>query len=95
MAMKNWHKLKLQFANSKDVDIVLQSSILTDDLLNIETTKNADIVGDINKFYIQYSVSDTILDLNFHSLDVKALRLNVNNIIENIKLSVEVLDNFI
>lgn len=87
--------VKLQFANSKDVDIVLQSSILTDDLLNIETTKNADIVGDINKFYIQYSVSDTILDLNFHSLDVKALRLNVNNIIENIKLSVEVLDNFI
>ncbi|KAF0269736.1 hypothetical protein FOG51_04061 [Hanseniaspora uvarum] len=87
--------VKLQFANSKDIDIVLQSSILTDDLLNIETTKNADIVGDINKFYIQYSVSDTILDLNFHSLDVKALRLNVNNIIENIKLSVEVLDNFI
>ncbi|GMM43351.1 hypothetical protein DAHU10_042610 [Hanseniaspora uvarum] len=87
--------VKLQFANSKDIDIVLQSSILTDDLLNIETTKNADIVGDINKFYIQYNVSDTILDLNFHSLDVKALRLNVNNIIENIKLSVEVLDNFI
>ena len=87
--------VKLQFANSKDIDIVLQSSILTDDLLNIETTKNADIVGDINKFYIQYSVSDIILDLNFHSLDVKALRLNVNNIIENIKLSVEVLDNFI
>jgi hypothetical protein len=87
--------VKLQFANSKDIDIVLQSSILTDDLLNIETTKNADIVGDINKFYIQYTVSDTILDLNFHSLDVKALRLNVNNIIENIKLSVEVLDNFI
>lgn len=87
--------VKLQFANSKDIDIVLQSSILTDDLLNIETTKNGDIVGDINKFYIQYSVSDTILDLNFHSLDVKALRLNVNNIIENIKLSVEVLDNFI
>ena len=87
--------LKLQLLNQKDIDIILQSSILTDDLLNINTTKKNNIVGDKDKFYIEYTITDNILDLNFHSLDVKALRLNVNNIIENIKLSVEVLDNFI
>lgn len=87
-------KLDLQFLNSKDIDIVLQSSILTDDLLNIETNKVDDIIGDINKFYIQYKITENILNLKFHSIDIRLLRLNVNNIIENIKLSVEVLDNF-
>lgn len=87
-------KLDLQFLNSKDIDIVLQSSILTDDLLNIETNKTDDTIGDLNKFYIQYKVKDNILRLGFYSIDVRLLRLNVNNIIENIKLSVEVLDNF-
>lgn len=87
--------LKLQLLNQKDIDIILQSSILTDDLLNINTTKENNIVGDKDKFYIEYTITDNILNLSFHSLDVKALRLNVNNIIENIKLSIEVLDNFI
>lgn len=87
--------MDIPFQNEKHVDIVLKSGIVTDELINIDNNLKTDTaIGDVNKFVIEYNNKSNVLSLNFHSLDVRLLRLVSNSIIENIKLSIECIDEF-
>lgn len=87
--------MDIPFQNEKHVDIVLKSGIVTDELINIDNNLKTDTaIGDINKFVIEHATKNNVLSLKFHSIDVRLLRLVSNSIIENIKLSIECIDEF-
>ncbi|XBW38639.1 hypothetical protein QEN19_004227 [Hanseniaspora menglaensis] len=87
--------LDIPFQCQKHIDIVLKSSIVTDELINIDNNIQSETsMGDINKFVIEYFTVENVLSLRFHSIDIRLLRLISNNLIENVKLSIECIDEF-
>ena len=89
-------KLNIPFENEKHIVYTLKSGVVTDELINIDNNLKTDTaLGDINKFVLEYHIiNNNILSLNFHSIDIRLLRLISNNIMESIKLSIECIDEF-